>query len=102
MSRDRSGDARDLPWFPGRAGLRRRVLHACGPGRQFEALGYPFLAWISEGPDALPRTVERVEPYLAAYLAKAHRVGKVRGAVAGIIVGVAGLAAALIAVTVLR
>lgn len=88
--------------FPGRAALWRRVLRVCGPGRQFEALGYPLSAWIRHGQDALPATVERVEPYLAAYLAKAESIGRWRGTIIGATVGLVGLAVTVITIMVMR
>jgi hypothetical protein len=92
---------RDQHRFPGGASLRQRVVRECGPGNKFAALGYLFGEWVrhEHAPSA---TVEGVAPYLAAYLAQAERIGRRRGTLVGLTLGLAVLAIVIMTIVVFR
>ncbi len=69
--------------------LRRRVVTACGSADRFAALGVAFGDWLRLGNRANKATVDRVEPYLAAYLSSAQRNGHRWGAMIGLVAGLA-------------
>ncbi|GAA1783029.1 hypothetical protein GCM10009682_01360 [Luedemannella flava] len=79
--------------------LRRRVAAACGSADRFAALGVAFGDWLRLGDQASRATVDRVEPYLAAYLGSARRNGYRWGAAVGVAAGF-GLSLVLVGVVV--